>query len=194
MAAAVNVGGSSQYVSALEASSGLHAGPPTSYAPPIWAYDTQAPLPPVPGGNDAVYSLLLGHGVAPPFDPLLKSQFSLPRQPVFTSQLQLLQLHYNQHPPQIFERQLQPLPPPQPSGFLATVGSAGGAAVHAMRPHQESASYRTATLVEETRQLELRVQEAQLATILAEQRRRDEAAEFRQRGKRFWGCEFLLKI
>ncbi len=39
MAAAVNVGGSSQYVSAPEASSGPQAGPPTTYAPPEWAYD-----------------------------------------------------------------------------------------------------------------------------------------------------------
>jgi hypothetical protein len=176
MAAAVNVGGSSQFVSASEASSGLHAGPPTSYAPPGWAYDNQSPLPPVPGGNDTDYSLLIGHGVAPPSDPLT-SPFSLPRQPILTSQQQLLQPHNSQVPPQHFERPSTPPPPLQSGGILATVGSAVGAAVRAMRLRQESVSPRTSALVEETRQLELRAQEAQSASSLAEQRRRDEAYE-----------------
>ena len=175
MAAAVNVGGSSQFVSASEASSGPTGGPPTTYAPPEWGYGLQSPLPPIPGGNDIDYSLLLGHGDGLPQDPPPPSPFFLPDRPVQVSQLQLQQHPHHQQPPPNFERRAQQGTSAPSSGILATMGSAVGAAVRAMSPRQEAVSPRSAALIEETRQLELRVQAAQSSSTSDEQRRRDEA-------------------
>jgi hypothetical protein len=121
------------------------------------------------------YSLLLGHGGGSPQDPPSFSSFSPPSRPVIVSQHQPHQLQVNQPPPPIIERHAQQGAPAPSSGIFATVGSAVGAAVRAMCPRLDAVSPRSAALIEETRQLELRVQAAQSSSALDEHRRRDEA-------------------